>query len=173
MSKFYIATSLDNVPQHHAIRDILVAEGHECTYDWTVHGAVQALGREVISRTSEVECKGVAAADFVVVILPGGRGTHCELGMALALGVPVYLCGPPHFFDTTPTGKTTCFYHHPGVEAICSYPEGEFNAPRIVNGIMAIEIIRDYGQSTVSTLATEPLSMADLAEVVATGKTPT
>ncbi len=40
---------------------------------------------------AERECNGVKAADIVIVLTPQGRGTHIELGMAIALGKKVYV----------------------------------------------------------------------------------
>lgn len=37
------------------------------------------------------EQKGIFDSDVVIILLPGGRGTHIELGMALAWGKKIYL----------------------------------------------------------------------------------
>lgn len=34
----------------------------------------------------ERECDGVEIADILIILTPQGRGTHIELGMAIALG---------------------------------------------------------------------------------------
>lgn len=54
----------------------------------------------------------MAAADIVFVLLPGGFGTHVELGMALGFGkkVIVHSVDPDIF---TKTQGTCAFYHHP------------------------------------------------------------
>ena len=41
---------------------------------------------------SELEQKGIIEADIVIILLPAGRGTHIELGMALALNKKIFLC---------------------------------------------------------------------------------
>jgi hypothetical protein len=66
------------------------------------------------------EILGVVEADIVIVLLPGGRGTHAELGAALALAKPVAL----HTNDSGIfVGPETCaFYHHPCVISMCSGP---------------------------------------------------
>jgi nucleoside 2-deoxyribosyltransferase len=81
--KFYIASGLENAALVKKVRDELQQGGDQITYDWTLHGSVQDFPdkwREV----GHAEIKGVLDADFVVVILPGGKGTHTELGIALA-----------------------------------------------------------------------------------------
>lgn len=112
MAKFYIATTLRNHFAHNLVRDLLVAKGHEITYDWTVHGPVWASGFEVLTETAHKEMQGVVDSDFVVVLLPGGNGTHTELGMALALGKPVFLFSSlsTDVFGAVP--ETCAFYHH-------------------------------------------------------------
>lgn len=61
-----------------------------------------------------LELEGVAKADFVVVLLPGGGGTHLELGFALARGKRVFLHSEdPLIFELGP--QTNAFYHHPDI----------------------------------------------------------
>jgi hypothetical protein len=114
---FYIATRLENHAQHNDVRDRLIAMGHELTYDWTKHGPVWRSGCEVIRETAIAERQGVQDADFVVVLLPGGRGTHVELGMALALRTPVIIwAADDSQFGACP--ETCAFYHDPIVRTI-------------------------------------------------------
>ena len=52
-------------------------------------------------------------AEVVILLLPGGRGTHVELGLALALGKKVFLCaGDAEAFAPE---NTVAFYQLPGV----------------------------------------------------------
>lgn len=112
--KFYIATKLENHKAHNNLRDWLKLHGHELTYDWSVHGPVFARGLEVVREVALKEHDGVEAADAVIVLWPGGRGTHVELGMAIALGIPVFLMSSVS--DHHAATKETCaFYHHPNV----------------------------------------------------------
>ena len=106
--RIYIASALENIEQVQAVRDALIAEGHTITYDWTTHGAV----RDDLARLAEVagsEVQGVREADLVVVLLPGGRGTHAELGMACALGIPVLLVSSDG--ATFEPGEGTCAFY--------------------------------------------------------------
>lgn len=89
--KYYIATSLENHAQHNALRDDLHKYGYTCTYDWTTHGSVQDQGEQKIHEVCMLEVSGVAEADVVIVLLPGGRGTHVELGLALGMNKSVIL----------------------------------------------------------------------------------
>lgn len=108
--KFYIATRLENHALHNDVRDALVARGHKITYDWTIHGPVWRDGVARIQEVCAAELQGVYAADVVVVLLPGGRGTHAELGAALARGKSLILWHPDHvMFEASP--ETCAFYH--------------------------------------------------------------
>lgn len=111
--RFYVATSLSRAAEQNRVRDALVAMGHTITYDWSAHGSVQADGPERCGEVAAAEIGGVANADFVVVLLPGGRGTHAELGAAL-LGscrrVFVHAANDELFMADE---RTCAFYHHP------------------------------------------------------------
>lgn len=90
--KFYIASKLENAATVSYLAAVLKEKfGWEHTYDWTVHGSVQGEGEARLTEVAEYELNGVRKADIVIVLLPGGRGTHVELGAALALGKRVYI----------------------------------------------------------------------------------
>jgi nucleoside 2-deoxyribosyltransferase len=91
MKSFYIATRLENHAQHNRVRDELHARGYKITYDWTTHGPAWPQGMAYVREVMRQERKGVLDADFVVVLLPGGKGTHVELGIAIAKQIPVFL----------------------------------------------------------------------------------
>ena len=90
--KFYIASKLENAEIVKRVAAVLKAAGHEHTYDWTEHGSVQGEGEARLREVAENERQGVLDADMVIVILPGGRGTHAELGMAAAWERPIMIC---------------------------------------------------------------------------------
>jgi hypothetical protein len=117
--KFYVATALENVEEQKRVVTALLALGHECSYDWSVHGSVQRDGPERIREVAVNELRGVLDADLVVVLLPGGRGTHTELGFALACSELVttkkkyiILVGP----GEDASGRLAAFYLHPRVD---------------------------------------------------------
>lgn len=109
--RVYIASGLERADEVRALRDALA---------------------EHPSRIAEVarhEIEGVYTADLVIVWLPGGRGTHAELGIALGLNrlrrdadarnalgdrdttVPILLVGPQEGAD----GRECAFYYGPDV----------------------------------------------------------
>ncbi len=109
--KFYIASKFENAAQVQAVRDVLVAAGHTHTFDWTRCGL--ATSAHELAEVGAAEMDGVAAADVVIVLLPGGFGTHVELGAANALGIPVLLVAPTE--DDLKGAKPCPFYWNANV----------------------------------------------------------
>ena len=93
--KYYIASGLENADVVKRISRVLQTAGHCHTYDWTGHGSVQSAGEDRIKEVARNEFIGVRSADVVIVVLPGGRGTHVELGMAIALDKDIIICAAP------------------------------------------------------------------------------
>ncbi|HEX4839785.1 MAG TPA: nucleoside 2-deoxyribosyltransferase [Rhabdochlamydiaceae bacterium] len=136
--KYYIATSLSRAPAHRIVKDALTICGYEISYDWTLHGSVKSVSKERLREVAILELEGIAKADFVVVLLPGGGGTHLELGFAIAKGKKVFLhCEDSLVFELGP--QTNAFYHHPDVTRLCC-PLSEVGA-------------------TVSSLLTQPAAL--------------
>jgi len=110
---YYIATGLDNMPAHNDLRDKLNALGHHITYDWTEHGPAFQHGLKHLSRVASLEVTGVADAELFVLLWKGGRGTHVELGIAIAHGALVAIITDVE--DHHQSTRDTCaFYHYPG-----------------------------------------------------------
>lgn len=87
---FYVASKLSNAESVRRVHQALRDDGHTLTYDWTLHGPVWREGWKRCRQVSVFELEGVKDADVVVVLLPGGRGTHVELGAALAMDKHVH-----------------------------------------------------------------------------------
>ncbi len=109
MSNFYIASRLEAAAQVKRMANILVAAEHTHTYDWTAHGSVKHEGEQRIREVAGLEVQGVRDADVVIVILPGGRGTHAELGLAIATYKSVIICAADDE-DFQQDERTCAFY---------------------------------------------------------------
>lgn len=109
--KVYLASGLENAPRVRQLRDALAHAGISLSYDWTTHGSVQDQGPARIAEVAALEMRGVFDADLVCALLPGGRGTHTELGMAIGAGKPVLIFGERRGVD----GNECCFYYAPNV----------------------------------------------------------
>ena len=95
--KFYIASSLMKYEQVRDLSRLLKNAGWEHTYDWTLHCPVKVTDVETLKSIGEKEYEGIKQSDVVIILTPQGRGTHTELGIAIALGKKVYIC---HHDDT-------------------------------------------------------------------------
>lgn len=121
--RFYIATKLEREQDFRKLRDALTEAGYKLTYDWSRHGSVKNEGRARIREVAVSERQGVKDADFVVVLLPGGRGTHAELGMALAYGKRVFMHAADLSAWMGSDDRTCAFYHDPLVVPVTGKAE--------------------------------------------------
>lgn len=126
MARFYIATQIERAKDHNVVRDLLIQCGHDITYDWTTHGSVKRTSVEKLADVGHKMIDAILEADFVVVLLPGGKGTHTEFGAALAAGKKVIVhCEDEEVF--LPTDKTSAFYHHQLItKLVCPFDEIEY-----------------------------------------------
>lgn len=113
--RFYVASKKDRRPEADALSERLKAYGWERTFAW---GDVGAADHDSYAKTAAAELEGVRAADAVIALLPGGFGTHVEIGAALALGKPVIIHAPNQKVLDTP--YPCVFHHHPGVTLLVS-----------------------------------------------------
>jgi len=126
MTQYYIASGLTNIEPVRALKKILDDAGWQHTYDWTVQQG------DTLADTGYAEMNAITVADVVIVLLPGGRGTHAALGAAVGQTVianalvdagiarevdrriVIFSGTPSADFHTRET--TSVFYHHPYVE---------------------------------------------------------
>lgn len=109
--KFYIASSLNNREQVRYVSERLKNKGFIHTYDWTVNENVTTL--EELKAIGLKEKNAILEADFVVVLLPAGKGSHIELGIAIGNDKEIYLYSPNKEIDYIET--TSTFYHLPEI----------------------------------------------------------
>jgi hypothetical protein len=173
--KLYVASSLENIPQVQRFVQEAQRRGHTLTYSWWLHGPVfnpcltRLENEELLRLTAEAELNGVVEADNVVVLLPGGRGTHVELGGALVTAAyladdfrRVIVSGPTSPFGdlkpddlclsvgmsedadgnvTGPTLRFPCFYWHPRVVQLYHANEAERFA-QVFTALEGLELFR-------------------------------
>ena len=114
--KFYIASTLTNYRPVRELSDKLKSAGWIQTFDWTMHLS-EELTVDFLGEMGQMEFTGVKDADIVILLIPGGRGTHTELGMAIALNKIIYLCHEDSaYFDDT--NNTSTFYWLPQVNKL-------------------------------------------------------
>ena len=116
--KFYVGTSLANSEKAREASEALEAQGAVNLCKWFDLPRLHPYDPAAGSIRSQLEIDACKDADLVVIILPGGRGTHCELGAALASGGDVVMwlpVGPPEeVHDLLTAGGYSCVFHdHP------------------------------------------------------------
>jgi nucleoside 2-deoxyribosyltransferase len=112
--RFYLATRIDRSAQAAPLLEALTAQGWVRTFVWTG----EEIDPDRHADTALKELAGVREADIVIALLPGGRGTHVEIGAALALGKRVILHAPNR--DTLTKPYPCVFYYHPSVKLLVS-----------------------------------------------------
>jgi nucleoside 2-deoxyribosyltransferase len=114
---FYLSTRKDRNAEAVPLMEALQARGWERTFDWANQGF---SGPSEYSDLAVAEISGIRDADVLIVLLPGGYGTHVEIGAALALGKPVILHAPSR--ETLETPYACAFHYHPAVKLLISEP---------------------------------------------------
>ncbi|MFK3936857.1 group-specific protein [Alkalihalobacillus sp. NPDC078783] len=115
MKTFYVGSSFRNIEQVRLVAQTLIKEGFVQSYDWTEWENVQFV-EELIS-IGEQEKEAIIGSDFIIFILPLGKSSHVELGIALASQKPIYLYSQTD--DAFTPGQTSSFYHLEGVDRFC------------------------------------------------------
>jgi nucleoside 2-deoxyribosyltransferase len=112
--RFYLSTRINRSAEAEGLLKALKAQGWERTLDWTDAN----VSPDGYSEIALAEIAAVREADVLVVLLPGGYGTHVEIGAALALGKPVVLHAPDR--KTLDTPYPCIFHYHPRVKVLVS-----------------------------------------------------
>jgi nucleoside 2-deoxyribosyltransferase len=113
--RFYLATRKDRATEAATIVAGLKALGWERTFDWSNRQDDSIAG---YCDTAVAELAAVRAADALLVLLPGGYGTHVEIGVALALDIPIIIHAPDRKALETP--YPCVFHYHPSVKLLVS-----------------------------------------------------
>ncbi|WP_077618386.1 nucleoside 2-deoxyribosyltransferase [Bacillus sinesaloumensis] len=107
MNRFYVASSFNNIETVRNVSNQLKGKGYIHTYDWTRNERATTI--EDLREIGLQEINAVKDADFIIVLLPAGKGSHIELGIALGQGKRIYLYSPNHEINNPET--TSTFYH--------------------------------------------------------------
>ncbi|MCR8847530.1 nucleoside 2-deoxyribosyltransferase [Rossellomorea sp. SC111] len=110
--KFYIGSSFANKDLVRYVSDRLEQKGFIQTYDWTRNERPATV--KDLQHIGQNEKDAITDSNVVIIILPGGKGSHVELGIALGLGKRIILYSPNG--EVHDFANTTTFYHLPEVE---------------------------------------------------------
>lgn len=107
-NKIYVASSLDRCERIKQIINVLESKGLSITYDWTDHGRV--FNEKNLAEIAILEEQGVKDCDILLMVLPGGGGTHFEFGVAYTLNKPIVI------LEDEPNIEQKSFYYLPGIK---------------------------------------------------------
>ncbi|MCC3279118.1 nucleoside 2-deoxyribosyltransferase [Arthrobacter sp. zg-Y40] len=106
-----------NIVNVRYVAHALESSGYVNTYDWTRDASARDAGTVTLADLRSIgqrERDAVIGADVVVILLPGGKGTHVELGIAIAQGKRTILHSPTEVMNNLDI--TSTFYHLPELE---------------------------------------------------------
>lgn len=113
--KFYMGSGLKNAKVVNEFSKKLKEIGWEHTYNWTENNLENESIEDLI-KYATLEQKAIEESEVVIIILPAGRGTHVELGMAIALNKKIYLySNNKEEFDIE---NTVAFYQLPSIQKV-------------------------------------------------------
>ncbi len=119
LNNFYIASSFTNIDKVREVSSILKNIGFIQTYDWTQNERAATL--EDLKEIGAKELSAVMEAHFLIVLLPAGKGSHIEFGIALGQGKKIFLFSERDDIDNFET--TSTFYHLDNVEKVSGTTE--------------------------------------------------
>ncbi len=95
--RLYVAAKFEDARRARAVMDFAQTRGHVVTHDWTGEDSTGLEGAErsaYMGRCAVEDLEGVRKADAVVVLAhPALFGGMVEVGVAIGLGIPVYVVG--------------------------------------------------------------------------------
>lgn len=98
--RIYVAAASAEIARARKMRDAILSEGHEITFDWTVDfESNEGLADVQRSAYADADFQGVAMASRVVLLVPRApnrtQGAWWEGGVADALEIPIIASGRP------------------------------------------------------------------------------
>ena len=110
--KFYVGSGMKNSKLVDQYAQLLKENGWKQTHDW-VKNISDDISKEDMVKYASLESQGIMDADVVIMLLPGGRGAHIELGMAMALNKKIFLCSTTK--EEFSIENTVAFYELPKI----------------------------------------------------------
>lgn len=126
--KFYIGSGLKNYKLVNYYAKILKENGLEETYNW-VKNIKNDITKKNLEKYAKEETQAIVNSDIIIILLPAGRGTHVELGMALALNKKIFLCSETN--EEFNIKNTVAFYELPNIIKLVG--TADENIKKIIN----------------------------------------
>jgi len=128
--KFYIGSGFKNCELVNYYSKKLEENGWKHTYNWAKNFSGDETIEDLI-KYSKLEQQGIIDSDVVIILLPAGRGTHIELGMALALNKKIFLCSATE--EEFSIENTVNFYQLPNIVRLVGTSDENIN--EIIKGV--------------------------------------
>ena len=125
--RFYVGSGMKNLELVNYYAKLLKENGWEQTHDW-VKNVSDDISKDDMIKYASLESQGVVDADVVIMLLPGGRGAHIELWMAMALNKIIFLCSTTE--EEFSIENTVAFYELPKIIQLVG--NAEDNVKRII-----------------------------------------
>lgn len=180
--RVYIASGVKNSNRVGIVRELCEKHGIEITFDWEAAGPVDTNDQEAIIDRAVADYEGVQRADVLIALMPGGPGTHFEMGVAMGQGTPIFLVDAEAFpveepFEKEPEKPRVCVFHHlpRGITRIHSFPSLEatlvarLTNPNLYRGSVVPEV---HPSRTGPVSLPGPVAAAPVAEGRHTPKRP-
>ena len=126
--KFYIGSGLKNYKLVNYYAKILKENSLEEAYNW-VKNIKNDITKKDLEKYAKEETQAIVNSDIIIILLPAGRGTHVELGMALALNKKIFLCSETN--EEFNIKNTVAFYELPNIIKLVGTPVE--NIKKIIN----------------------------------------
>lgn len=126
--KFYIGSGLKNYKLVNYYAKILKENSLEEAYNW-VKNIKNDITKKDLEKYAKEETQAIVNSDIIIILLPAGRGTHVELGMALALNKKIFLCSETN--EEFNIKNTVAFYELPNIIKLVGTPDE--NIKKIIN----------------------------------------
>lgn len=126
--KFYIGSGLKNYKLVNYYAKILKENGLEEACNW-VKNIKNDITKKDLEKYAKEETQAIVNSDIIIILLPAGRGTHVELGMALALNKKIFLCSETN--EEFNIKNTVAFYELPNIIKLVGTPDE--NIKKIIN----------------------------------------
>lgn len=126
--KFYIGSGLKNYKLVNYYAKILKENGLEETYNW-VKNIKNDITKKDLEKYAKEETQAIVNSDIIIILLPAGRGTHVELGMALTINKKIFLCSETN--EEFNIKNTVAFYELPNIIKLVGTPDE--NIKKIIN----------------------------------------
>lgn len=123
MKKVYVASGLRNYERVQKIQNRLRACGLEVAFDWA-YRYENGLDDDTVCRQ---EIQAVKSTDALLLVMPGKRGSHVEMGVAIGAEKPVVVLNEE-------AGDDIQFYSIPGVSLVRSEDDAVAEVLRVTAG---------------------------------------